>query len=280
MGFGGRLETQVSPFPPGSARKMDYTFPDWNQNASGQTNSLERDRPGAQSASPSGSLSNGATGTLNVGFVQGVPCVRMVNGANLNGGPTLICDGGGRFHLRTTTANNFYSTATDDYAVHRVYMIARVAATPTDATDTGLAVVLGGNAGSGILGNSIPGVGIQFDNTGGCSYIQHGNSGAQTSTLLQSAAGGFVNTNWHSFEFRFINATAQSNGLLKVFLDSKLMLTKNFGVVGDDLPLPSSPGANANNAYVVNLHAWSRNFEMDVAMVRVQRGPTEQAVIS
>lgn len=276
----GRQEVQVSPFPPGSARKMDYTWPDWNANATGAATNQIRDRPGAQAADPAGSLSPGTTGSLNVGFVQGVPCVRLVNGINLNGGPVAVVDGAGRLHLRTLSANNLYSASTDDYAVHRVYMIARVIATPGNATDTGLQVVLGPNAANGILRSAVPGIGIQFDNTGGCSYIQHGNSGAQTSTLLRSAAQGFVNTDWHMFEFVFINATPQANGSVKVKLDGQLKLTKAFGSVPDDLPLPSSPGANANNGYVVNAQYMAQNGEMDVALVRVQRGPTEQAVLS
>lgn len=282
MGTGayGRVETQVSPFPPGSGRKMDYTFPDWNANATGAVTNQIRDRPGAQAANPAGSITGGATGTSNVGFVQGVPCVRMINGANLNGGNVCIVDGAGRLHLRTLSANNLYSTSTDDYAVHRVYMIARMVATPADATDVGLQIVLGAASNAGILKNVVPGIGIQFDNTGNCSYLQHGNSGAVTSANLQTVAQGFVNTDWHMFEFVFINATSQSNGSVKVKLDGFLKLTKAFGSVPDDLPLPSSAGANVNNGYVVNFQAQSRNCEMDVAMVRVQRGPTEQAVLS
>lgn len=275
----GRNEVVVSPFPPGSGRKMDYTFPDWNASMGG-INVGERDRPGAQSANPSGSSSPGTTGSLTVGFVQGVPCMRVANGATLNGGGVLIFDGGSRLHINTLAANTFWSTFNDDYACHRVYMMARVNATPTDATDVGLQLVLGGNSGSAILKDSVPGMGIQFDNTGGCSYIQHGNSGAQTSTLLRSAAQGFVNTDWHQMEFVIINATPQSNGLVKVKLDGQLKLTKQFGSVPDDLPLPSSPGAQVNDGYVANLHYHSRNGEMDVAFVRCQRGPTEQATIS
>lgn len=274
------VESVVSPFPPGSARKMDYTFPDWNVQGAGGPSNQERDRPGAQGANPSGSSSAGATGTIVAGVVNGISAIRLINGANLNGGPAFIADGMGRLHFNTLAANTKCTTNTDDYGCTRVYMLAAVVATPGDATDCGLQIILGTNAGSSILAGSKPGVGIQFDNTGGCSYIQHGNSGAQTATVLQSAAGGFVNTNPHKFEFRIINASPTANGFIKVYLDDHLMLTKSFGSVPDDLPLPTSPGANANNGYVVNVQQQSRNTELDVFMVRVQRGPTEQAVIS
>lgn len=279
MGY-SRVESIVSPFPPGSARKMDYTWPDWNSNNNGGVLSTIRDRPGEQAANPSGSISAGATGSTNVGVVNGVSVVRMANGANLGGGPVVCPDGAGRIHLATLSANVRYSTQTDDYAVTRVYALVRVTGTPTDNTDCGLEVIVGGSNTGNVLFGGKPGWSIQFDNTGGCSLVQKGNSLAVTAVLFQSAAAGFVNTNFHKFEYRFINATPQTNGIVKFFLDDKLMLTKNFGSVGDDCPLPTTTGGNANNGYVANVQTQSRNSEIDVAYVRMQRGPTEQAVIS
>lgn len=274
-----RVETIVSPFPAGSARKMDYTWPDWNANNTGAVTNQIRDRPGAQAANPAGSVAPGTTGTVNVGVINGVSCVRLANGANLNQGPVCVVDGAGRLHLSTLLANVKFSAQTDDYAIHRVYAFMRVAATPTDATDCGLEIICSNNASDGVLRNAVPGWSLQLDTTGGTSLVQHGNSGAQTSTLLKSAAQGFVNTDFHKFEFQFVNATSLRNGFMLVLLDDVVMLTRSFGVVGDDLPVPTSPGANITNGYVVNLHNQGRNAELDVAYVRVQRGPTLPAVI-
>ena len=275
------LETIVSPFPPGSARKMDYTFPDWNANNTGNVTNAIRDRPGAQAANPAGSISTGATGSVNVGVVQGISCVRLVNGVNLNGGPTLIVDGAGRFHLNTLAANVKFSFVTDDYGVHRVYALMWVAATPTDVFgDCGLQVINSTNAGSSIIQGGKPGIGFQFDTAGGIGFLMKGNSLATTTTPLATAAQGFVNTVPHMCEFRFIPATATQNGFVKVYLDNVLKLTKNYGSVADDLPLPSTVGANVNDGWVVNIQNQGRNSELDLALCRLQRGPTEQAVIS
>lgn len=273
-----RTESIVSPFPAGSGRKMDYTWPDWNANQTGAVTNQIRDRPGAQAANPAGSISPGTTGSVNVGVVGGVSCVRVINGANLNQGAVCVVDGAGRIHLSTLAANMKFTYATDDYGATRIYAIMRVAATPTDATDCGLELITGPNAGNGVLRSAVPGWLLNFDTTGNTSLVQHGNSGAQTSTVLATAAGGFVNTDYHVFEFRLLNATPQINGLFKVFLDGQLILQRSFGVVGDDLPLPTSPGGNANNGYVVNVQNMGRNSELDVAMVRVQRAPFEAAL--
>lgn len=275
---GGRVDFQVSPFPAGSGRKMDYTFPDWNANATGAVTNQIRDRPGAQAGNPSGSLSPGGTGTLNVGVVNGVSCLRCVNAAGLNTGPCAIVDGAGRLHIATLAATTKFSSSTDDYGCTRVYAIVRVAATPTDATDCGLQIVLGASSSSGVLAASVPGWAFQFDTTGNTSLVQHGNSGAQTAVVLKTVAQGFVNTDFHMFEFRLINASPTANGKFKVLLDNQLVLQRSFGVVGDDLPIPTSPGANANNGYVVHVINNGRNSELDVAMVRIQRAPFEAAL--
>lgn len=273
-------ESIVSPFPPGSARKMDYTFPDWNANNGGAVTNQIRDRPGAQAANPSGAISGGATGSQQVGVVNGVSCVRMINGANIGGGGVLIVDGAGRFHLATLAAQVFYTSNTDDYGCHRAYMIARVTGNPGDNTDCGLEIVLGPNAGLGVIGGGAVGFTYQFDTAGSCSLVYRGNSGAVTTLPIQTVAQGFVNTNFHKFEYRFLSATRTQNGVVKIFLDDRFILSRSFGSVPDDLPLPTSPGANANNGYVVNVQTQGRNTELDVALIRVQRGPTEQAVIS
>jgi hypothetical protein len=257
---------------------MDYTWPDWNANNAGAVTNQERDRPGAQAANPSGLLSPGATGSVNVGVINGVSCCRLINGANLNGGPVAVVDGAGRLHISTLSANMQFSSATDDYGATRVYAVMRVAATPTDATDCGLEIILGANASAGVLNGAKPGWSIQLDNTGGTSLVQHGNSGAQTSTPLLTVAGGFVNTDFHTFEYRLLNATNLTNGIFKVLIDGVKIVQRSFGVVGDDLPLPSSAGANANNGYVVNVQNMGRNSELDVALVRIQRAPFEAAL--
>lgn len=274
----GVREVIVSPFPPGSGRKMDYTFPDWNANNNGGLTTAIRDRPGVQAANPTGTISGGATGTANVGVVNGVSCVRLINGANLGGGDVIVCDGAGRIHVATLSANVKFSNVTDDYAVTRVYMLARVTATPADATDCGLEIIVGNSSAGNVLFGAKPGWAFQFDNTGGCSLVQKGNSLAVTSTLLQSAAQGFVNTQFHMFEFRFINANSSTNGAFKVYLDGILKVTRAYGSVADDLPLPTTAGGNNNNGYVVNAQTQSRNSELDVALIRVQRAPTEAAL--
>jgi hypothetical protein len=253
------------------------TLPDWNINMTGVVSVLERDRPGATNGS-SGSSAPGTTGSLNLGVVAGVPCVRLVNGVNLNGGPVLVFDQGGRIHVNTLATNIQFSEATADFRCNRIYALVRVAATPTDATDCGLELILGGNASLGVLNPGVPGWLINFDTTGGCSLVQHGNSTAQTSVVLKSAAAGFVNTDWNQFEFRLLGAQRNSPGVFKVLLNNQLAVTRSFANAPDDLPIPSSPGANVNNGYVVNIQNMGRNSELDVALVRVQAGPTEASL--
>lgn len=258
---------------------MDYTWPDWNANATGGVTNQIRDRPGAQAANPSGAITNGATGSSIVGVINGVSCVRLVNGAG--SGPSCIIDGAGRFHLSTLSSQAQYPTGTDDYACHRVYMVARVVATPTGNLDCGLEVICGPNAGQGVLTAAIPGFAYQFDSTtGSCSLVYRGNSGGVTTIPIKTVAQGFVNTDFHKFELRFVDASPFANGVVKCFLDDVFQFQRSFGSVPDDLPLPTSPGGNANNGYVVNCQNQCQNGELDVALVRVQRGPSEQAVIS
>ena len=272
-----RQETIVSPFPPGSGRKRDYTWPDWNINMTGVVSNLERDRPGATNAT-SGSIGGGVGSSTNLGVVNGVSCVRLINGVNLNNGPVCVMDQGARLHVTTSRANMKFSSFTDDFLCWRIYCIMRCAATPADATDFGFQVICGPNASNGVLHSAVPGWSLQLDNTGGTSLVQHGKSGAQTSTLLKSAAGGFVNTDFHCFEYRFLGATPNSDALFKVLLDGQLQLTRSFASVADDLPLPTSAGGNANNGYVVNVQAMSRNCELDVALIRSIAAPTEAAL--
>lgn len=269
-----RIESVISPGPAGAGRKRDFTFPDWCINMSGGPSNLERDRPGGSNGQ-SGSQSSGTTGALVLGVALGVPCLKMTNGVNLNGGPVYTFDGGGRLLPSTVKTKIHFTNATDDFAVYRVYAMMRVIATPTDATDMGLQIVLGPNAAAAVLSGATPGWAIQFDNTGGCSLVQHGNSGAVTSVVLQSAAQGFVNTAWNMFEFRLISATRNADGSFKCFLNNQLKVTRSFSSVPDDLPIPSSPGANVNNGYVVHAIAFSRNSELDVGLMRSQVAPTE-----
>lgn len=274
-----RTESIVSPFPAGSGRKMDYTWPDWNANMTGAVTNQIRDRPGAQAASPSGAITGGATGTNNVGVVNGVSCVRFINGANIGGGSVGVVDGAGRIHLSTLKANMKFTNATDDYGAHRVYAIMRMTATPTDAlTDCGMCIITGNASNSTVLIGGKPGWLLGFDINGNAVLVQKGNSLVTTTTIIGAAAQGFVNTNYHTFEARFLNATPQIDGLFKVFLDGQFILQRSFGVPADDLPLPTTVGGNQNNGYVVNVQAQSRNCELDVAMVRVQRAPFEQAL--
>lgn len=252
-------------------------LPDWRAQISGGPSILERDRPGGTNTQ-SGASSPGTSGALTLGIVSGVPCIQMTNGVNLGGGPVLIFDGGGRILPSTVNTNIKFTTNTDDFSCWRIYGIMRVTATPANATDCGLQLILGTNAGNGVLRSSVPGWGINFDNTGGCSLIQHGNSGAQTSTLLQSAAQGFVNTAFNMFEFRLLGATASSPGLFKCLLNGQQKILRSFANVGDDLPIPSSPGANANNGYVVNCQYQAQNGELDLHLMRVQAAPFEAAL--
>jgi hypothetical protein len=274
-------ESIVTPFAPGSGRKRDYTWPDYNGNMTGAVGIVFRDRLGAGN-SASGSSSPGTSGALTMGYVTGVTCCRLTNGANLNGGPVMTLDQGARLHFTTSKTNlkfNPNAAAVDDWACWSVYAIMRAAATPGDATDFGLEIVLGPNASNGVLRSAVPGWSIQIDNTGNsCSLVQHGNSGAQTATVLLGPAQGYVNTDWHKYEFRMLSATNTTDGIFKVLIDGVTLIQRSFGVVGDDLPLPSSAGANNNNGYVANIQAMSRNCELDVAIARSQSAPTEQAL--
>lgn len=259
---------------------MDYTWPDWNANQTGAVTNQIRDRPGAQAANPAGLITGGATGTQNVGVINGVSCVRLINGVNLNGGSVCIIDGAGRFHIPCLSANLKFPFSTHDYLFQRVYAMMRVAATPGDATDCGLDVILGSNAGGPVItGTTKPGWSMTFDTAGGLSLAQRGNSTAITTVPLLTAAGGFVNTDFHCLEYRFVPATTNANGLVKFLVDGVELLRRSFGVVADDLPLPSSPNANNNNGYVVNVQNQSRNTELDVALVRVQRAQSEFACL-
>jgi hypothetical protein len=271
-------ESIVSPFPAGAGRKMDYTWPDWNANVTGNVTNQIRDRPGVQAANPAGSISTGTTGTIAVGVVNGVSCVRVANGAGT--GPSLIIDGAGRLHFTTLSANVSFDALVDDYACTRVYMVARVTGTPAQTTDCGLTIVLGNNAGLGIISGAAIGWAYRFDTAGGVSFTQRGNSGALTSVPVATAAGGFVNTNYHKLEYRIVNATAVTNGLLKIFLDDQFQFQRSFASVPDDLPIPTTPGANISNGYCVNVQYQATNGEMDVALVRCQRGPSEVATVS
>lgn len=273
----GIAETIVSPFPTGSARKRDFMLPDYRTVMTGGAPILERDRPGGTNTQ-GGASSPGTTGALTMGIVGGVPCIQMTNGVNLNGGPVYIFDGGGRISPATTNTNIKFTQNTDDFNCWRIYAVMRVTATPGNATDCGLQLILGANAGNGVLRSSVPGWAMQFDNTGGCSLVQHGNSGAQTSVVLQSAAQGFVNTAWNMFEMRILGATASGSGFFKCLLNGQLKVLRSFASGPDDLPLPSSPGANSNNMYVTNIQYQAQNGELDVAIVRSQAAPFEAAL--
>lgn len=274
MTAGGRVESLINPFPSGSGRKRDWKLPDWRTIMAGGVNLNERDRPGGQTQG--GTSSPGTSGALSYSSVNGVPVLAMTNGVNLGGGPLYVFDGGGRLWISGANTNVHYSQATDDYCCWRVYMVARVVATPVSNTDVGLSVVCSTNASSGVIIGNVPGWMIQYDTSGGCSLVQHGNSGAVTSTPIKTAAQGFVNTTFNMFEMRFLGATATTPGVFKVLLNNVPIIQRSFAGP-DDLPLPSSAGGNVNNAYVTNIQAQSTSFELDVALAASQAAPFEAA---
>lgn len=245
---------------------------------SGGPSLVQRGRYGG-STNTTGLSSNGSTGNQVMGFVNGVPCVRMTNGINLAGGPVATLDGMGRFHPALLKTAAKWAQSVDDYQAIRVYALMRVTGSPVNATDCGLELVLGPNASTGVFVGAVPGFCLNFDTTGTMSYVQHGNSGAVTSTRISpTVAAGYLNTDWHMAEFRILSATATVDAQLKILFDNQTVLTKSWGNPADDMPTPNSPGGNNNNGWCLNVQYQAQNGEMDVGLVRAQMAPNENAL--
>jgi hypothetical protein len=266
-----RTESIIPQAPTGAARKRDYTWPDPNNNISGVPSSLFRDRTG-MSSTASGGQSNGTSGALAMGVVNGVDCVRMTNGVNIGGGPVITLDAG-RVRVNLLSSNLSFTTATDDYGVYRIYAIMRVTATPVQATDVGFQLTNSGNIGNGIFTSAMPGFAINYDNTGTMSLVVRGDNGAFTSFQISpNVAAGFLNTDWHMGELRLIGAQPGVNASIKTFFDGQLRNTQSWP---NNLPSPAGVGGSTNNGFASSIHQNAQNAELDVALVRMQYAPTE-----
>ena len=268
--MGGRTESIIPQAPTGAARKRDYTFPDPNVNSNGGVSNGLRDRAG-MSNTAGGGQSTGTSGALAMGVVNGVTCLRMTNGVNIGGGPVITLDAA-RMRVNLTSPISFFTTATDDYGAFRYYAIMRVTGNPGNANGNGIQLINGPNI-SADLFTSIPGFAINYDTAGTMSFVVRDNTGAFTSTVISPA--GFVNTAFHMAEFRIIGAQANVNAVVKVLLDGQLRTTFAYPGPGGNGPTPSGAGGNVNNGFGPSIHCNAQNFELDVAVARVQMAPSE-----
>lgn len=266
-------EAIVSPFSPGSGRKRDYTWPDWNASMGGAAGNVLRDRVGDNNTT-SGALSTGAGAVINLGIVNQTPVARFIN-TTLNLGAVFTMDQGGRCHPRLTAAGNSVSGAQDDYGAYRVYAVMRAVATPTSASDNGLQLTNSNNATLGLIVGAIPGFAIQYDNTGNCSLLVRG--AALNTFALRTVADGYLNTDFHCYEIRILGATATSDAVCKVLIDNVVKFQQTWAP-GTILPTPNSPGGNNFNGFSTNIQCQGAGQEIDVALYRCQWAPTETAL--
>ena len=274
----GRKDSIVSPFAAGSGRKRDLTFPDFSGQMSGAALAQCRDRTGENALATT--LTLGAAGSLNLGVVNGVPCCRMINAGLINQGPVLSVQSMTQVHPALTKGNLFLSGNTDDTMVYRVYMIARVTATPGGVNpDVGLQLLNTINSSDGLLRSNKPGMGIQISTTGNCDLVINGQTSLQAISL-QTAAQGYVNTDFNAYEFRILNATTTTDAVLKVLLNGNLKQAISWGA-GSNLPIPSQVGPPAGSVisgFLANVNQMAAGLELDVALLRVQSAPTEAAL--
>lgn len=268
-------EVIVSPFAPGSGRKRDYTWPDWNTNMNGAATNVIRDRIGDNNTT-AGAIQTGVGAVLNIGIINATPTARFIN-TTLNTGAIFAFDQGGRCHPRLTQAGNNASGDQDDYSAYRLYAIMRAVATPTSTSDNGLQLQNSGNAAQGIMLGNIPGFAINYDNAGGLTLFMHGNT-SNVNTVLRTVADGFLNTDFHTLEMRLLSATAASDAVLKVLIDNVVKFTGTWGA-GSNFPTPNTAGGNVNNGFTPTIQCQGAGQELDVALFRCQWAPTETALL-
>jgi hypothetical protein len=277
------FETVISPFPPGSARKRDYSWPDPNINMTGAISPLARDRTGGTNTT-SGATSTGAAGTLNIGVVGGVPVLRMVNGGLLNQGPAIALSPIGIQRLPLETGHLFFDGTQDDYYVTEVSLIMRMAAITVGLLgDNGLQVQNTNNASGGMIVNVTNGWTFLFPpNTGDVALFtrQNGGAGVTTTTTLRTAASGFDVTQFHKYAFRIIPANATTPGTLKTLIDD-VVLDQRSWTGGTTLPTPNNVGGFPNVGWLSSIQCQSQAQEIDVPLAggfRSQLAPSELAL--
>lgn|SRR5574337_225514 len=164
----------------------------------------------------------------------------------------------------------------DDFAVTRVFAIAKIPAGGDFLGDCGLQVLQANATLDSFMGAKLQSrAGFAFQNVG-ANHIQlqvrQTPGGAVTKTVEVANGGTFDQTIFHAYELRFLNATPNSSAKVKILLDGALISTLDYATD----PLPTTNGTGAQG--FVTAFGVSSVATAQFGQIRFQQAPDEASV--
>lgn len=265
-----RGESFASPIPSGAGRVRDLFVPDTTVVGAGTYS-------GAIRARATGDVFFGA-GMQNLGnlissgnlFYQGVNCTTMnnVGAAGVGGCLSLL----NAMNVMVRTTRPAFWPLDDDYNVHRIVWIAAGFPPLADTADYGLQLINSNVAAAGIIRTPALGFGFQWT-VAGLAFIANNGGGPVLTPLLTDGVGGFVRNDWHSLEFRILQAMPTQDALLKIIVDDVLLSTISWA--GGTLPVPVGPAVG----FFPSLWMNAANQALVTHFLGVQSAPSELMVL-
>lgn len=270
-----RAETVSSPPPPGAGRFNDLSYPDVTVvGAAAQTPNLRARATG--SIITGGTLQNlGGLVTSTSLYYQGVMSATMNNTGLAGAGGCISWLNVANIPIRTSLPAGAFWPLDDDNNVFRIVWISCIAAlTGITNDDYGLQLINANSASAGIKRTPANGIGFQFTGTG-ISLRTNNGGGFVDTVLATNGVGGYSNQDYHSYEFRILNALPTQPATLKIVIDDIVLLTIPF--VGGTPSLPLVTGSTAVTffpALWINSPAVP-NSAMVTHFLGIQNAPTE-----
>lgn len=217
-----RLESLISPIPPGAGRIRDLNWPDYTTSGVGSSPSL---RCRITGTSFGGVVNNFAT-LANNGWVffQGMDSYQLVGGVAGGLGGSISWFNNCNVQVRTSPVNHW--PLDDDWNVHRIVWVACINGAISTDNDMGIELLSTNVAVNGIMKTPCPGFGFRFATGAKFNFITRTNAGGQSETTLATdGVGGYHVTDFHAYEMRIFSALPNVPAFLKLLIDGNVVAT-------------------------------------------------------